>query len=67
MVARYIIETVGYYHHHKGFESYVRCLKGMGQAMSRTSIKNEYEKIQEVCVVCFQRGKELLAEMGKEE
>lgn len=65
LVARYIIAHGGYYHHEKGFESYLRGLNRGGSFMSGKSIKSEFEKITHQSLEEYERVIELLKQEGK--
>ncbi|MDT8446651.1 MAG: hypothetical protein RRB13_07100 [bacterium] len=65
MVARYVISPGGYYHAHKGYESYLRGMARSGEAMSGKRIKNEFEQTAEACEQRFVIIKELLKEQHK--
>jgi len=63
LVARYIIANRGYYHHGKGFESYLRGLNRGGCFMSGKSIKSEFEKITHECLEEFEGAVEWLTKL----
>ena len=67
LVARYVIEPGGYYHHHKGYESYLRGLSRRGQFMSGKRVQTEYQELQETITERFERVKELLHKEHKED
>lgn len=67
MVARYVIAPGGYYHAHKGYESYLRGMARNGDVMSGKRVKNEYEELETQCQARFERLKELLKEQHKED
>lgn len=55
LVARYIISHDGYYHHGKGFESYLRGLtRGSGEMMSGKHLKKEFETEKSRCLTIFE-------------
>ena len=54
LVARYIIAHRGYYHHGKGFESYLRGLNRGGEVMSPKDLREAFEKVEEYCVQEFE-------------
>jgi len=64
LVARYIIANRGYYHHGKGFESYLRGLNRGGTFMSGKGMKSEFEKISHQTQEEYQ---EILRQLEKEE
>ena len=66
-VAQYVIGPGGYYHHAKGFESYLRGLTRDGEFMSGKIMKNDYMEIKEKFLKAFDRAKEYLKERGKED
>lgn len=49
LVARYVIAYGGYYHHLKGFESYINSICRGGVFISAKNLKREYEDIQRDC------------------
>ena len=53
LVARYSLAHGGYYHHHKGYESYLRGIARTGEAMSGKRFKQEYEATQTECLQRF--------------
>jgi len=55
LVARYVIAPHGYYHHGKGFESYLRGLVRGGDLASAQDLQNEFENIQEKCLKEFKK------------
>ena len=46
-VARYILGQTGYYHHGKGFDSFIRSLARSGEGLSGKSMQQEFEAIQQ--------------------
>lgn len=60
LVARYVIGQGGYYHHGKGFESYIRGLSRSGESMSAKNVKNEFETIKTKVLEKFEKVLELL-------
>ena len=68
MVARYIISHGGYYHHGKGFESYLKGLtRGSGELMSGKNIKKDFETIKTKALGIFDRVVKWLQENGKDD
>lgn len=49
LVARYVISYGGYYHHNKGFESYINSIRRGGIFISAKNLKKEHEDIQKEC------------------
>lgn len=66
-VACYAIASGGYYHHRKGFESYLRGLTRAGETISGKDIQESFESIQQECLDFFERVLEYLKEHKKEE
>ncbi len=66
MVSRYIIAQGGYYHHGKGFESYLRGLNRGGAYESAKEILGDFGKIQNVCLAEFEEIKKKVEEKGEE-
>jgi len=66
LVARYIIAHQGYYHHGKGYESYLKSLNRGGHFDSAKSIQNKFEEIQEDCAAEFDEVVRVMKEEGKE-
>ncbi|MBU2512204.1 hypothetical protein KJ966_12765 [bacterium] len=67
LVARYIIAKGGYYHHAKGYESYLRGLTRDGDFMNSKIMKGEYLEIKENCEKSFAEIKKHLKEVGKDD
>jgi len=66
LVARYIITQQGYYHHGKGFESYLKGLNRGGHFESGKDIKTLFEKVKEECETEFEEVLKKLKELGKD-
>lgn len=61
LVARYIISPGGYYHHGKGYESYLRGLmRSADEQMSGKNLKKQFQSVQEECLEFFARVKAYL-------
>jgi len=67
LVARYKIGQGGYYHHGKGFESYIRGVSRGGEAMSGKNIMNEFETIKTKVLDKFEKVLQALEEGGKKD
>lgn len=67
LVARYIIAKGGYYHHARGYESYLRGLTRNGDFMNLRIMEPQYEEIKESCTEKFKKVTEYLKESGKED
>jgi hypothetical protein len=67
LVARYIIAKGGYYHHAKGYESYLRGLTRDGDFMNARIMENEYLEIKEQCEKEHNDVAEYLLKAGKED
>lgn len=67
MVARYTIGQGGYYHHGKGFESYIRGLSRGGEIMSGKNVKKDYENMKTKCLEKFGEVLQALQEEDKED
>ncbi|MBU0675598.1 MAG: hypothetical protein KJ950_13230 [Proteobacteria bacterium] len=65
-VARYVINPGGYYHHEKGFESYLRGLSRAGDAISGRQTQDEYEAIHQQSEDLFTKTTAFLKEQGKD-
>jgi len=66
LVARYIVSHDGYYHHGKGFESYIRGLtRGSGELMSGKNIKKEFETAKNKCLGIFDNVLQWLIDHNK--
>jgi len=53
-VASYVISPLGYYHHGKGYESFLRGLHRSGEFMSGRNVQRLYEDRKEQDVEEFQ-------------
>ena len=68
LVARYIISPGGYYHHGKGYESYLRSLMRTGdEQMSGKNLKKQFQNVQEECLERYAKVKKYMKEHYKEE
>lgn len=67
LVARYIIAKGGYYHHAKGYESYLRGLTRDGDFMNAKIMETEYLEIKESCEQEFDQVTEYLRKQGKDD
>jgi hypothetical protein len=67
LVARYIIAKGGYYHHARGYESYLRGLTRDGNFMNAKIMENEYLEIKEECEQEFSNVIDYLKKQGKED
>lgn len=67
LVARYMIGQGGYYHHGKGFESYIRGLSRGGEIMSGKNVKNEFDTMKTKCLAAFEKVLEALKKENKNE
>ncbi len=65
LVAQYMIGQGGYYHHGKGFESYIRGLSRSGEGMSGKNVKNEFEDIKTKVLKKFKEVLQALKEADK--
>ena len=66
LVARYVIAQQGYYHHGKGFESYLRGLNRGGYFESGKDLNIEFERVREECLAEFEEALKKLKELGKD-
>jgi len=62
LVARYTISQGGYYHHGKGFESYLRSLNRGGFYESTRDLTQGFEQLEKKCELEY---REIVAEMEK--
>ena len=61
LVARYIISPNGYYHHGKGYESYLRGLmRSGGEQMSGKNMQTQFKEVQEDCLEMYDKVKAYL-------
>ncbi|MCP4754907.1 MAG: hypothetical protein GY866_28865 [Proteobacteria bacterium] len=67
LVARYIIAKGGYYHHEKGYESYLRGLTRDGDFMNAKIMEPEFEEIKAASEKLFLKAKEHLKNLGKDD
>lgn len=65
LVARYKIAHKGYYHHGKGFESYLRGLNRGGDFMSGKDIQEEFHRVRAGSLEQFEKVLKELARQGK--
>lgn len=65
-VASYVIQPRGYYHHGKGYESFLRGIYRTGQFMSGTRIKRLFLEHKEGEIEGFKEVLKLLKERDKE-
>ncbi len=61
-VARYIVAHRGYYHHGKGFESYLRGLNKGGEIVSPKDLREALEKVGEYCLQEFEKISKQIAD-----
>ena len=66
LVARYVIADGGYFHAHKGYESYLRGMARSGQAMSGKRLKNEFQEMDKNCEAKFLQVQAILKEEHKD-
>jgi hypothetical protein len=62
LVARYIIAQGGYYHHGRGFESYLQSLNRGGFYESTKDMQVDFEQLKEKCEMEY---KEIVSEIDK--
>ncbi len=63
LVARYIISPGGYYHHKKGYESYLRSLMRTGEEqMSGKNLIKQFKNMQEECLERYAKVKAAMEE-----
>jgi len=67
LVARYVISPGGYYHAHKGFESFIRGLSRSGEMMSGKGLAEEFKAMEEKCNQYYSSVQEHLAQEHKED
>ncbi|OGG98873.1 MAG: hypothetical protein A2600_09165 [Candidatus Lambdaproteobacteria bacterium RIFOXYD1_FULL_56_27] len=67
LVARYSLGRGGYFHAHKGFESYLRSMSRSGEMMSSKNIQADYQAIEEAARFRFKEIMRILAEENKED
>lgn len=65
LVARYIVATQGYYHHNKGFESYVKGLQRGGEFMSGRDLHQQFDQTKIECEAEFLEVLKRLEELKK--
>ena len=56
-VASYILAPLGYYHHGKGYESFLRSIYRSGEFMSGRNFKRQYEQRKDEEVAVFEEVK----------
>lgn len=66
LVATYLIAPMGYYHHGKGFESFLRGLYRSGEFTSGRRVKDKFEQRKQKEQERFQRALNALAEKNQE-
>ncbi|MBT8189063.1 MAG: hypothetical protein KJO29_01440 [Bacteroidia bacterium] len=66
-VASYKIAPLGYYHHGKGFESFLRGVHRSGEFMSGRRVKQLFEKRKSGAIESFQKVLKLLEAREEEE
>ncbi|MEZ4686644.1 MAG: hypothetical protein R3B47_11430 [Bacteroidia bacterium] len=59
-VASYVIAPMGYYHHGKGYESFLRGVNRSGEFMSGSRIKKKFQEHKEGEIRAFAQVIELL-------
>lgn len=67
LVARYEIGQGGYFHHGKGFESYIQGLSRSGEAMSGKNIKNDFENIKTKVLKAYEKVLKILKDTDKDD
>ncbi len=67
LVARYAIAQQGYYHHGKGFESFLRGLQHGGVQMSGKNMKREFERIQQESIQSFEKARKICDELNPDD
>jgi hypothetical protein len=65
LVAVYTLASRGYYHHEKGYVSYLRSLSRAGGAVSGKALKEEFEATQHSNLELFSSVLDYLSETGK--
>ncbi|OGG95075.1 MAG: hypothetical protein A2508_08635 [Candidatus Lambdaproteobacteria bacterium RIFOXYD12_FULL_49_8] len=65
LVARYIVSPGGYFHAHRGYESFLRGVARSGEVMSGKKLTEEFEEMQGQVEARFERIKIILAEKHK--
>jgi hemerythrin-like domain-containing protein len=63
-VASYVIEPAGYYHHGKGYESFLRGINRSGEFMSGNRIKNLFLEHKNGEIEAFDKVMKLIKERG---
>jgi hypothetical protein len=66
LVARYILTEQGYYHHGKGFESYLHGLDRGGHFESGKNIREDFDRTRESVLAEFEEALKALKEQGKD-
>lgn len=67
LVARYVIAKGGYYHHAKGYESYLRGLTRDGDFMNSRIMESDYLDIKAECEQLFADIKAQLKQAKKDD
>jgi len=65
-VARYILAKQGYYHHGKGFESFLRSLTRSGEFMSGRRVLDMFEEVKKEAKRAYNEVLKLLEEKEKQ-
>ncbi|TXB68920.1 hypothetical protein [Phaeodactylibacter luteus] len=66
-VASYVIAPLGYYHHGKGYESFLRGIHRSGEFMSGRNVKRMFEDRKEQDLEEFKKICQMLADRTEEE
>jgi hypothetical protein len=64
-VASYVIAPLGYYHHGKGYESFLRSIHRSGEFMSGRNVQRMYEERKEKDLAQFEKVLEALEKKDK--
>ncbi len=55
LVAKYTLTNTGYYHHHKGFESFLRAIERSGESISFSTIENMFATTKKEIINTFNK------------
>lgn len=67
LVARYVIAKGGYYHHSRGYESYLRGLTRDGDFMNARIMEADFEEVKAECEKEFEGVTAYLKKQGKDD
>ena len=67
LVARYGLAPGGYFHFGKGFESFLRSIKRMGEVPSGRDLRTEFNLTEKSCLDGFEEVIKVLRDQGKDD